>query len=135
VEDIATTQKSIAKRTFLINTVVALVGIFFVRPYLPFLTGIFFGTAVSLLNFRLLYLTIERAVKMYPERARRFTVSRYLIRYVLTAVVILVSINSPDINVLGTIIGLLMIKLVILQRDLFNDKKYFKNIFMRKEEK
>jgi hypothetical protein len=46
-----------------------------------------------------------------------------------------VSINSPDINVLGTIIGLLMIKLVILQRDLLNDKQYFKNIFMRKEEK
>lgn len=135
MEDLTTTQKSIAKRVFLVNTGVALLGLFFIRPYLPFLTGIFFGTTVSLLNFRLLYLTIEKAVKMHPERARKFTVSRYLLRYVLTALVILVSINSPDLNALGTVIGLVMIKLVILQRDLLNDKRYFKNIFTRKEEK
>ena len=131
----ATTQKSIAKRVFLVNAGVALLGLPFISPYLPFLAGIFFGTAVSLLNFRLLYLTIEKAVKMHPERARKFTVSRYMLRYVLTALVILVSINSPDLNALGTVIGLVMIKLVILQRDLLNDKRYFKNIFTRKEEK
>lgn len=135
MEDVTTTQKSIATRVFLANAGVAVLGLLWIRPYLPFLTGLFFGTAVSLLNFRLLYLTIDRAVKMHPERARKYTVSRYMLRYVLTALVILVSINSPDLNALGTVIGLVMIKLVILQRDLLNDKRYFKNIFTRKEEK
>ena len=135
MEDIAVTLKSIATRVFLVNAVIALAGSLFIRPIIPFITGIFFGTVIAILNFRLLYLTIERAVTMHPERARKYTVSRYLIRYALTAMVILVSINSPLLNTLGTVIGLLTIKLVILQRDLLNDKRYFKNIFSRKEEK
>jgi hypothetical protein len=135
MEDVKVTQKSIAKRVVLVNGVIGLAGILLIKPPIPFLTGLLFGTVVSILNFRLLYLTIERAVKMHPERARKFTVSRYMIRYVLTALVILVSINSPDINALGTVIGLVMLKLVILQRDLFNHKQYFKNIFSGKEEK
>ena len=135
MEDITTTQKSIAKRVFVVNTLAALLGFFFIKPFMPFLTGIFFGTAIAILNFRLLYLTIDRAVKMHPERPRKYTVSRYMIRYVLTAMVILVSLRSPVINALGSVIGLLTIKGVILQRDLLNDKRYFKNIFSRKEEK
>ncbi len=135
MEDITTTQKSIAKRVFVVNILAAVIGYFFIRPYMPFLTGIFFGTAIAILNFRLLYLTIDRAVKMHPERARKFTVSRYMVRYVLTAMVILVSLRSPDINALGSVIGLITIKGVILQRDLLNDKRYFRNIFKRKEEK
>ena len=135
MEDVKVTQKSIAKRIVMVNGVIGLLGILLIKPPIPFLTGLLFGTVVSILNFRLLYLTIERAVMMHPERARKFTVSRYLIRYVLTALVILVSINSPDINALGTVIGLVMLKLVILQRDLFNHKQYFKNIFSGKEEK
>lgn len=135
MEDITTTQKSIAKRVFVVNALAAIVGLFFIKPYMPFLTGIFFGTTVAILNFRLLYLTIDRAVKMNPEKAQKYTVSRYMIRYMLTAMVILVSLRSPDINALGSVIGLLTIKGVILQRDLLNDKRYFKNIFTRKEEK
>ncbi|SMP52340.1 ATP synthase subunit I [Anoxynatronum buryatiense] len=135
MEDISITQKSIAKRVFLANSLVALLGMWVFHPPLAFLTGVFFGTAVSLLNFRLLYLTIQRAVTMHPERARKYTVSRYMIRYVLTTLVILISIRSPDIHALGTIIAMVMIKIVILQRDLLNDKRYFKNIFTRKEEK
>lgn len=135
MEDITTTQKSIAKRVFVVNTLAAFIGFFFIKPYMPFLTGIFFGTAIAILNFRLLYLTINRAVKMSPVKAQKYTVARYLIRYVLTALVILVSLRSPDINALGSVIGLITIKGVILQRDLLNDKRYFKNIFTRKEEK
>ena len=135
MEDVKVTQKSIAKRVVVVNGVIGLAGILIIEPPIPFLTGLLFGTVVSVLNFRLLYLTIERAVRMHPERARKYTVSRYLIRYVLTALVIIVSINSPDINALGTVIGLIMLKLVILQRDLFNYKQYFKNIFSGKEEK
>jgi len=135
LENVTTTQKSIAKRVFVVNTLAALIGFFFIEPYLPFLTGVFFGTAIALLNFRLLFLTIDRAVRMNPERAPKFTVSRYMVRYALTAMVIIVSLKSPDINALGSVIGLITIKGVILQRDLLNDKRYFRNIFTRKEEK
>ncbi len=134
MEDTTSTQRSIAKRVFAVNAAIALLGFFFITPYPPFLTGILFGTIIALLNFRLLYLTIHRAVTMKPERAQKYTVSRYMVRYVLTALVILVSLRSPNINALGSIIGLLTIKGVIMQRDLLNDKRYFKNIFSRKED-
>jgi len=133
--DIKQTQKDIMRQVAVINIIVGMIGSIFLRPVLPLWMGLIFGTMISLLNFRLLYLTINRAVTMAPGKAQKFTTMRYMIRYFLTAVVILVSLRSPDINTLGTVIGLLTIKLVILRQNLFNDSTYFKNIFSGKEEK
>ena len=135
MQDLRHTQKEIAKYVVLFNLGVGLLGSLIIRPAIPFLTGLLFGTLISLLNFRLLYLTLDRAVTMAPGKAEKYVTLRYLIRYALTAVVLLVSLRSTDINALGTVIGLLMIKLVILKLNLFNDPKYFKNIFSGKEEK
>ncbi len=133
--DIKQTQKEIIRQVVIFNIVVGIIGSIFLRPIIPLWMGLIFGTLISLLNFRLLYLTINRAVTMAPGKAQKFTTMRYMIRYFLTAIVILVSLRSPDINTLGTVIGLLMIKLVILRQNLFNDTTYFKNIFSGKEEK
>lgn len=133
--DVERTQKEIQRQVLAINMTVGLIGSIFIRPVLPLWMGLVFGTVVSLLNFRLLYLTINRAVTMAPGKAQKYTTSRYMIRYFLTAAVIVVSLKSSDINPLGTVIGLLMIKAVILKQNLFNDATYFKNIFSGKEEK
>ena len=135
MQDISNTQKEIAKYVVFFNLAAGLMGSLLIRPAMPYLTGILFGALISLLNFRLLYLTLDRAVTMSPGKAQKYVTFRYMIRYALTAAVLLVSLKSTDINALGTVIGLLMIKLVILKQNLFNDPTYFKNIFKGKEEK
>lgn len=134
-ESINQTQGSIIKKALLLNGVFCIAALPFVEDYFPFIGGILFGVVIALLNFRLLYLTLDRAVKMPPHKAQAYATSRYFIRYVITGVVVFVSIRAEHINVLGTILGLLSLKLVILKTQLFNSKEFFKNIFKRKEEK
>lgn len=116
---------------------VVLIALFFVvsKNPLPWAYGLIFGGLIGILNFIELGKTLEKAITMNPRRAQAYTASKYFIRYILTGVVLLVSLKADYINVLGTILGLLLIKFVIIATNLFNDKQYFKNIFIRKEEK
>jgi len=120
----------------LVIVVLILIGISYVtfsQPF-PFILGIIFGSAISALNFIELANTLSRAITMPQDKAQSFTVTKYFIRYIVTAVVIYVSIVAPYINIVGTIIGLFIIKIIILVTNLLNDKHYFRNIFRRKED-
>lgn len=122
------------KYTIITAAVAAVVFSAFVRPVLPFLLGLLFGTLISMLNFRALALTLEKAVTMPPAKAQVYASSRYFIRFMTNGIVIFVSIKADYLNVLGTIIGLIIIKVVVLATNLFNDRSFFKKIFLRKEE-
>ncbi len=135
VETVAQVQKKIVKGAIILNTIVSLGAAFLMETPKPFVIGVLFGTIVGILNFRLLYLSLNKAVKMPPHRAQVHAATNYLMRYILIGVVLFVSIKRAHINVLGTIVGLIAIKLVILKYELFNDKNYFLKIFKRKEEK
>ncbi|MCT4607177.1 MAG: ATP synthase subunit I [Marinisporobacter sp.] len=122
---------------FTISTVIILcLGfVVFIKNSLPMILGLIFGTLISMLNFRTLALTLEKAVHMNPRQAQVYAGSRYFIRYITNGVVIFVGIKADYLNVIGVIIGLVMIKIIILITNLFNNKQYFKRIFVRKEEK
>lgn len=129
------TQVKIVKAMLIFNIIIAGLSYFIFNPWVPFITGLFFGTIISILNFRLLSITLEKAVYMLPEQAQKYTTSRYFIRYLLYGAVIFISLKAEYINVLGTILGLISLKLAILKAELFNDLQFFKNIFKRKEGK
>src|SRR5699024_9968060 len=101
----------------------------------PLILGFIFGLSLSLLNFRLLYLHINKAVQMVPARAKTYMISRYLIRYTLVGVCIYISLKAPYINILGTILGLLLLKIVIHLDNLFNSKRFLKGVFRKKTHK
>lgn len=129
------TQIKIAKGMFILNFIIAGISYFIFDPWVPFLTGLFFGTIIALLNFRLLSLTLEKSVKMLPEKAQIYVSSRYFVRFLLSGIVMFISIKAEYINVLGTIFGLISLKLIILKVEVFNDSQFYKNIFKRKEGK
>lgn len=128
-------QIRVAKGVLILNSIFAGIGFFIFNEWVPFITGILFGSIIAILNFRLLSLTLEKAVVMAPESAQKYATSRYFVRFLLYGVVIFISIKANHINVLGTILGLVSLKLVILKTELFNDFQFFKNIFKRKEGK
>jgi hypothetical protein len=51
----------------------------------------------------------------------------------MTGVVIFVAVKVPHLHVIGTVLGMLLIKLSIMITNLFNDKQFYINIFKRKE--
>lgn len=134
MDSIRLMQFRIIKIMAIVDLVLIIGGwIFFENP-VAFALGIFFGSAISALNFLQLANTLNRAVNLPPSKAQTYTVTQYFVRYLITGIVLAISIKAPYINVLGTVFGLISIKLIILATNLFNDKTYYQNIFKRKED-
>ncbi len=106
----------------------------FLDDPIKYVLGLLFGAAIGILNFVELAKTLSRAVELSPQKAQSYTTRKYFIRYVIYGVVLWVSIQADYIHVLGTIVGLLLIKVVLFTTNLFNDRHYFLNIFRRKED-
>lgn len=134
MQTIKQTQAFIVKILIIFDLFAIGISFLVLKTPMPFIMGLVFGSAISLLNFIELANTLSRAVGMPPDKAQTYTVIKYFIRYIVTAIVLYVSIVAPYINVLGTILGLIIIKIIILVTNLLGDKNYFRNIFRRKED-
>ncbi len=127
-------QKKLIKWVIITDIILILISLIFFENPMTWISGLVFGGAIGILNFMELGRTLETAVTMTPSKAQAYAASKYFVRYIITGVVIFVSLKADYINTLGTVIGLLLIKIIIISTNLFNDKEYFKNIFKRKEE-
>lgn len=118
-----------------IATLILMIIIFFIIDTpLPMITGLLLGSILGALNFYDLSLTMIRSSAMNPEKAKGFATRKYMIRYIFMGVALFISIRADYIHVLGTVLGLMLIKFVIMATNLFNDSNYFKNIIRRKED-
>lgn len=88
----------------------------------PMFLGLLFGTLIAILNFRLLAITINKSVTMPVSKAQIYSSAQYMMRMLITGVVIFVSVKAPHLNVIGVAIGLLSPKFVILAKALLIDK-------------
>jgi len=95
---------------------------FFSKEPMAFMLGLVFGGLIGILNFVDLARTLERAVKMGIGRAKTFTAVKYFIRYITMVIVLFVAVKADYISIIGTIIGLLLIKFVVLATNLFNNR-------------
>ena len=94
---------------------------------MPMLIGIIFGSVIAILNFRILALSLEKAVDLPPGKAQAYTGVRYMIRLTITAAALIVSIKNPNLHIIGTAIGLISTQVVIFVKTLITSK------FKRKE--
>lgn len=116
----------VAKRAIIL--VLLIVGIFafiFNDPE-PIIMGIIFGTLISILNFKLLDNTINKAVRMPPNRATAFTISHYFARYIIYFIVMMIASKADYLNLISTIAGLFIVKFVILGSNIV-DKNFTTN--------
>lgn len=86
------------------------------------LLGLIFGSIIAALNFRLLAITLEKAVTLPPGKAQAYTGTRYMIRLLITAVVLFVSVKNPTLHIIGTALGLLSTQVVIFAKTLILSK-------------
>lgn len=134
MEEIRLLIKDILKWVILLSVGVAVVVLLFFRTdAVALILGLVFGASIGMLGFIDLSQTLQRAVHKSPEKAQGYTVRKYFIRYIINGVVIFISVLAPYINVIGTVIGMLLIKLSIMITNLFNDKQFYKNIIRGKE--
>lgn len=108
--------------------IVAIIILILISKFsIPMVIGIIFGSVIALLNFRLLALTLEKAVDLPPGKAQAHTGIRYIIRLTITAAALIVSVRNPHLHIIGTAIGLISTQVVIFIKTLVTSK------FKRKE--
>lgn len=89
---------------------------------LKFVLGVTFGGLYSILNFKLMQLTCEKAIKMPPAKAQNYIQARYFLRYFTTGVVIYVAIINPFVNIIGFFLGLIAVRLSIYLNEFLTKK-------------
>jgi len=131
---LAETRNKVIKWTFVAGFVIIVIILIAIQNQkIPLVLGVIFGTLIGILNFLELEKTLIKASKMESNQAQSYATRKYFLRYGITGIVLFISIKASYISVVGTVIGLLLLKVVIMSTNLFNDKKYFKRI-MGKEE-
>lgn len=128
-------QLKIFKNTLKMMVILIIGFVIFMKNPRPMVYGLVFGTIINMLNFRLLALTLEKSVTMPPSKAQVYVGSRYFVRYIIKGIVLFIGIKADYLNVIGVIIGLVVIKILIITMNLFNNKAFFEKIFRRKEAK
>lgn len=92
----------------------------------PLVKGLAFGGLISMLMFKLLYLTIVRSVEMESARAQAYASLSYLIRYLIYGVTIFIAAKADYLNLWTCLVGIFSVKWVIWLKnlyDIFRDKR------------
>jgi len=110
----------IIKRTIVYSLfIIGIIFIGFKNPK-PLVLGYIFGTSIGILGFKLLELTINKAVIMPPKKASYYAMSQYLIRYFIYGIVLTIAALADYLNFVTAVIGLLMIKIVIITYTIYD---------------
>lgn len=119
--------RSVNKGVIIFDIVMICITLLISKFNIPVLMGIVFGSIIAVLNFRLLALSLEKAVSLGPGKAQAYTGIRYIIRFTITAVTLFVSVKNPNLDIIGTALGLLSTQIVIFAKTIITLK------FKRKE--
>lgn len=90
---------------------IALTGVFFTKNYLPYILGLLLGTVFSIVKLILLEKSIDKSLEMDGTPAQNYIFTQYILRYILTALVLFFAVTDKNLNIIGFIIGLFSLQL------------------------
>lgn len=114
-------QIRVTKGIIIFNLVVIAISVIILENWKPFVIGNICGSVAAIVNFRLLAISMEGlAAKKGDDRGKviKYTGSRSLARLLITGAVIYFSLTLKHINTIGTVIGLLSVKPIILTKNI-----------------
>lgn len=91
--------------------IVYALGIFFVTDIAAWTIGIVLGLVIAILKLRVMTLTITKALAMPENKAKSYTQKHYMLRYVLTGLILVIAVVTPGINTVGVFMGLVSMKI------------------------
>ena len=108
--------------------VIGLASFLISKEPIHMILGVVFGSIIAILNFRLLAISMEKSVDLSPGKAQAYTGIRYMVRMFIVAAVVFISVKNPNINVIGTILGLISTQIVIYIKKLVISKVWGKEV-------
>lgn len=127
--NISDTGKSIIKIIAALALIALGVGVFVTQVWFkettPFVyaKGLLFGTIIAVMKLILLDRTLSKSVNMPPARAQNYVRLHYTLRYFLTAVVLVVAALNSSVNLVGVIIGLVLLRPAIYIVNMSQNKR------------
>ena len=111
-----------SERTIRIVTTWALVLTFFTTILLflimknpkPFALGFLVGGLVSVLNFRLMVMTLNKAIRRSAGNAVTVVSSNYYLRYLIYGLVLIIAVKQGSMNYVAVAAGFLVVKAVVI---------------------
>lgn len=115
-------SKALYMKVIILLLLITGVGVLIVDDMFAYVQGVFLGGIFTLLKIKLMENTIKRAVTMTPEGAKRYVQMHYMLRYVLSFIVLFVGIVTPTIHSVGLIMALLTLKFAAFWQGLTEPK-------------
>ena len=106
--------------------VIGLASFLISKEPIHMILGVVFGSIIAILNFRLLAIAMEKSVDLSPGKAQAYSGIRYMVRMFIVAAVVFISVKNPNINVIGTVLGLISTQIVIYIKKLIISKLWRK---------
>jgi multisubunit Na+/H+ antiporter MnhE subunit len=88
-----------------------------------FVLGFIFGMCISVLGFKLLDNTIQRAITMQPAKANGYATAHYFLRYLIYFIVLVIAALADYLSFSATVLGLFMVKIVIIASTVYDSIK------------
>ena len=114
--------KEVTKGIGIYAIVIGLASFFISKEPIHMILGVVFGSIIAILNFRLLAISMEKSVDLSPGKAQAYSGIRYMVRMFIVAAVVFISVKNPNINVIGTVLGLISTQIVIFIKKLIISK-------------
>lgn len=91
----------------IVSTVCILASIIYYRSldFFPFLLGVILGSALSIVKVFLLERAIDKALNMERKQAGKYVSLQYMLRLLLTALVLFIGAVVPQISLWGVVAG------------------------------
>lgn len=98
-----------------ISLLCVLVSVVYYRSldFLPFLLGVFLGSAVSISKVFLLEHAVDKALTMEEKHAGSYVSIQHILRLLLSGVVLFLGAVVPQISLWGVVAGILSFQLAI----------------------
>ena len=115
--------KFVTRTNWILFSVASIVGLIISPPH--FAMGIIFGGLIVTINFHLLYRTLKKALTPPHLASLRVVLSKYYIRFIVSALIIFVLISRQYVHPVGLFIGLSVVVVSIMLATMCEFKKLF----------
>ena len=110
----------IVKRSLIVMVIGIIAILILASEPKPYIYGLLFGMIINILNFRLMSLSVKKALTLNHGNAQKHAVGNYLVRYMIYGIVLYVAATAEYIDLLMVIVGFFTVKLIIIS-DTFYD--------------
>ena len=115
--------KFIVFANWILFSAASIVGFIISPP--DFARGIIFGGLIVLINFHLLYRTLQKALTPPHIASIKVVLAKYYVRFIISGFIIFVLISRRYVDPVGLFIGLSVVVVSIILATMYEFKKLF----------